>query len=142
MVRSPLPWVLSLYLHFYPQPINDQHFDANLTGFIQGLFASCKALARGSNRTNCRGHLYGWYSGGAPAAPGRCASFVSFFTRASHLLLVAERCQESIWLLYQLLGWGSPPKLEHRNARPDATYGQKLTLRSVSSIASTQPSLA
>ena len=46
-----------------------------------------------------------------------------------------ERYEESIWLLYQMLGWGSPPKLVHLNARPDAIYDQHVTLRTTSDIA-------
>mmetsp|Transcript_74 Transcript_74/g.149 ORF Transcript_74/g.149 Transcript_74/m.149 type:complete len:313 (+) Transcript_74:156-1094(+) len=158
MVRSPLSWVLSLYLQFHTNVEKD--LDKKLIVFVKDLFKTCKGLVRGSNGTECAGQLYSWHSGGAPATPNLCESsvsfppkqcknvvsffppdkcerFVSFFTHPSHLLLVNERYEESIWLLYQMLGWGSPPELVHSNARADRFYQQKITLRTTSYIATT-----
>ena len=132
MVRSPLAWTLSLYLHYHRKV--ETHLDDELVEYVQGLFTTCEGLVRGSNGTGCDGQLFSWYSGGAPAMPDKCESFVSFFTHSSHLLLLNERYEESIWLLYQMLGWGSPPALVHLNARPDAIYDQQVTLRTTSGI--------
>ena len=136
MVRSPLAWALSLYLHFHPHI--ETHLDEKVVEYVQGFFTKCEGLVRSSNGTGCNSPhiLYAWYSGGAtPAMPDKCESFASFFTHSSRLLLVNERYEESIWLLYQMLGWGSPPKLVHLNARPDAIYDQHVTLRTTSDIA-------
>ena len=137
MVRSPLAWALSLYLHFHPHI--ETHLDEKVVEYVQGFFTKCEGLVRSSNGTGCNrlnSQLYAWYSGGAtPAMPDKCESFASFFTHSSRLLLVNERYEESIWLLYQMLGWGSPPKLVHLNARPDAIYDQHVTLRTTSDIA-------
>ena len=123
---------VSLYLHYHRKV--ETHLDDELVEYVQGLFTTCEGLVRGSNGTGCDGQLFSWYSGGAPAMPDKCESFVSFFTHSSHLLLLNERYEESIWLLYQMLGWGSPPALVHLNARPDAIYDQQVTLRTTSGI--------
>ena len=135
MVRSPLSWILSLFLHMHP--VNSGDFNAQFGRFVESLFNSCPGLVRGSNETWCNSQLYSWYSGGAPVMPdsGKCASFVSFFTRPSHLLLVSERYTESIWLIYQMLGWGSPPVIPKLNVRPETLYNQNLTLRTTSTVA-------
>jgi len=139
MVRSPLAWVVSLYLHFHSK-IEHHDLNAEVVAFVQGLFTNCKGLARAANGTACQGQLYAWYAGGALApatTPDKCASFVSFYTHPSHLLLVNERYEDSMWLLYQLLGWGSPPKLEYANVRKHAIYDQSMTLRTTTGIATT-----
>ena len=48
-----------------------------------------------------------------------------------------ELYDESIWLLYHMLGWGNPPKISHLNTRASSVYEQKLSLRTMSRIAST-----
>jgi len=133
MVRSPLPWSLSLYLHFHRNV--ETHTDKKLVEFVRGLFTHCKGLERDSTGTGCAGQLYAWFSGGAPDMPDKCESAASFFTHPSRLLLVNERYEESIWLLYQMLGWGSPPALEHMNTQQNAAYDQHIPLRTMSSIA-------
>lgn len=135
MLRSPYSWFLSLYLHFHPTIDNIKDLDAKLVGFVQNEFSQCEGLKRDSNGTQCHGQLYAWYSGGAPITPDKCLSFAKFFTHPSRLLLVNERYAESMWLLYEMLGWGSPPKVEHTNTRPDAVYDQSMSLRTTSAIA-------
>ena len=76
-----------------------------------------------------------WYSGGAPAMPDKCSSFVSFFTHPTHLLFMNEKYEESMWLLYQLLGWGSPKERVEVNRRSADLDEQNTTLRTMSSIA-------
>ena len=145
MVRSPLAWVLSLFLHFHPS-VKTQ-LDEKVVAFFQGLFTKCKGLVRNdSSGTGCHGQLYAWYSGGAdggatPAtsplvwrSPGKCERHVSFFTHSSHLLLVNERYKESIWLLSEMHGWGRAPRLVHLNARQEAIYDQRISLRTISRI--------
>ena len=109
MVRSPLAWALSVYLHFHRDV--ETHIDEKVVEYVQGFFTKCEGLVRSSNGTGCKrldNQLYAWYSGGAtPAMPDKCESVASFFTHSSRLLLVNERYEESIWLLYQMLGWGS-----------------------------------
>eukprot|EP00966_Prymnesium_polylepis_P076506 1773576-Prymnesium_polylepis.1 len=140
MLRSPLSWVLSLYFHFHQT--RDESINTKLLTWVQGLFTTCPGLMRGTNATRCgqphllSTQLYGWYSGGAPAVPDKCASFASFFSHPSRLLLVFERYEESIWLLYQLLGWDSPTdELAHLNSAPKGIYEQSVTLDTVNSIA-------
>ena len=144
MVRSPLAWVLSLFLHFHPSV--QTQLDEKVVAFSQELFTECEGLVRNSNRTGCNGQLYAWYSGGpdggaTPAtsplvwrSPGKCERHVSFFTHSSHLLLVNERYEESIWLLSEMLGWGRAPRLGHLNARKEAIYNQRVSLRTMSRI--------
>ena len=114
--------------------------DAPLLSFVsKELFAPCPALVRGAAGTKCDGQLYAWYSGGPPAAQPqhqaddeKCARFVV----SSRLVFVNECYAESLWLLYAMLGWGSPPQPKHLNMHPRNIYNQKLTLGTVSSIAS------
>lgn len=147
MVRSPLAWLLSLFLHFHPRVFqNETQLDETAVAFQEQLFTECDGLVRDSNGTGCRSQLYAWYSGGAdggatPAtsplvgrSPGKCERHVSFFTHSSRLLLVSERYEESMWLLPQMLGWGHAPRLVHVNARREAIYDQRLSLRTMSSI--------
>ena len=105
-----------------------------MVAFFQGLFTECEGLVRNSNGTGCNGQLYAWYSGGpdggaTPAtsplvwrSPGKCERHVSFFTHSSHLLLVNERYEESMWLLSEMLGWGRAPRLVHSPQRSTRGY--------------------
>ena len=94
MVRSPVTWALSLYLHFHPKPSKVEtktQLDEKVVEFVQGLFTECKGLVRSSNGTECgsqlnrsqhgsQPQLYAWYSGGPTLAmPDKCESFASFF---------------------------------------------------------------
>ena len=45
-----------------------------------------------------------------------------------------EYYEQSIWLLYVMLGWEGPSKRPHINVRRDAVYEEKITLRTTSRI--------
>lgn len=141
MVRSPLAWGLSLFLHFHPRI--ETQLDEKVVAFFEGLITQCEGLVRNhSLGTGCHKHnqLYAWHSGGpdggatAATSPGKCERHVSFFTHSSRLLLVNERYEESMWLLCEMLGWGRAPRLVHLNGRQEAIYDQRVSVRTMSRI--------
>ena len=122
MTRSPTSWFLSLYLHMREKKLTT----ATAPLFVLTQVRGCPNLLRDSNATACRSHLYTWHGGGVAAnAPDRCSAFVTLFTRPHNILLVNERYDDSMWLLFRLLDWGSPPAISHANKRDHRAYDRE-----------------
>ena len=160
MVRSPHAWTLSLYLHYHHRARGRRRLlpswplafrgaaherelggaggaRVDVAGFLRhSLFVACPALSRGSNETRCEGHLYAWSAGRRRSAGAdTCADFAAFWTHPSRLLLANERYDDSIWLLFAMLGAGPPPPAPRKNVRADAAYDAPVTLAAERDVA-------
>ncbi|KAH8086143.1 divinyl chlorophyllide a 8-vinyl-reductase [Aureococcus anophagefferens] len=109
----------------------------DVAGFLRGALVACPALSRGSNETRCeKSHLYAWDAGRRRSAGAdTCADFAAFWTHPSRLLLVNERYDDSIWLLFAMLGAGPPPPPPRKNVRADAAYDAPVTLAAERDVA-------
>ena len=146
MVRSPVAWALSLHLYLrdimhYPEA------KVGIVNFLRGQVEKCPALARQTNTTRCSGQMAFWTAGldiglARPRrqdVPDTCQYFRAFWTHPSHLLLINERYDDSIWLLYQMFGLDAPAPAStiKLNARGRKVYEETIALHEVSSLATT-----
>jgi len=133
MLRSPYAWYVSLYLHIHDHTMKepvDQPYDP---GSLERAIKMCPGLLRDSNDTQCDGWLSQWHGGGVQLPPSgtseKCTAYEALFTSPQVLPLVNERYDDSIWLLFQYLGWGKQPRSPHENKRREVVYEKNISLR-------------
>ena len=155
MLRSPYAWYVSLsraganffgrrgfgwaerhsrrYLHIHDHTMKEPVGRPYDPGFLERAIETCPGLLRDSNDTQCHGHLSQWHGGGVQLPPSgtseKCTAYEALFTSPQVLPLLNERYEDSIWLLFQYLGWGKQPRSPHENKRREVVYRKKISLR-------------
>ena len=155
MLRSPYAWYVSLsraganffgrrgfgwaerhsrrYLHIHDHTMKEPVGRPYDPGFLERAIETCPGLLRDSNDTQCDGWLYQWQGGGVQLPPSgtseKCTAYEALFTSPQVLPLVNERYDDSIWLLFQYLGWGKQPWIPHVNKRREVVYEKNISLR-------------